>query len=282
LIFGTIMKSCFDSLRGGFDVASAAAQAAPKSAALIALRDGTEKIGAPQAAAGSRAHSAPLRADVLGQTDRDVDCHDRRRFRRRQHLSKTRYNPHTHLIAVGSDHRLRRGRHPGAREHVFRTPTMIRRRPLTLAQQYVNLRANPASAGTGGLRGGRLLWLFETSPHPLSRTYQVRIEMGRHNSPEVYVESPDLHLLVAEGSRLPHVYEQDPPRLCLFLPGTGEFRPWMRLDQTIVPWAALWLFYFEDWLVTDEWKGGGKHPGANRRRILRMAGRDHRELGLRL
>jgi hypothetical protein len=28
-----------------------------------------------------------------------------------------------------------------------------------------------------------------------------------------------------------------------------------------VPWAYLWLFYFEHWLATDEWQGGGKHPG---------------------
>jgi hypothetical protein len=35
----------------------------------------------------------------------------------------------------------------------------------------------------------------------------------------------------------------------------------MRIDQTIVPWAALWLFYFEEWLSSDQWKGGGEHPG---------------------
>ena len=34
----------------------------------------------------------------------------------------------------------------------------------------------------------------------------------------------------------------------------------MRLDQTIVPWAILWLFYFEEWLISNEWKGGGLHP----------------------
>jgi hypothetical protein len=28
-----------------------------------------------------------------------------------------------------------------------------------------------------------------------------------------------------------------------------------------VPWTALWLFYFEEWLVSNEWKGGGEHPG---------------------
>jgi hypothetical protein len=27
-----------------------------------------------------------------------------------------------------------------------------------------------------------------------------------------------------------------------------------------VPWTALWLFYFEEWLTSDDWKGGGIHP----------------------
>jgi hypothetical protein len=35
----------------------------------------------------------------------------------------------------------------------------------------------------------------------------------------------------------------------------------MRIDQTIVPWTAVWLFYFEEWLTSDEWKGGGVHLG---------------------
>ena len=34
----------------------------------------------------------------------------------------------------------------------------------------------------------------------------------------------------------------------------------MRIDQTIVPWTILWLFYFEEWLDSNEWKGGGVHP----------------------
>jgi hypothetical protein len=34
----------------------------------------------------------------------------------------------------------------------------------------------------------------------------------------------------------------------------------MRIDQTFVPWVATWLFYFEEWLASDDWKGGGEHP----------------------
>lgn len=132
-------------------------------------------------------------------------------------------------------------------------------KPLTLAQQHVNLRSNPVSAGEGRVCAGRLTWRYETSPSPLSRTYGIRIKVQHDLFPNVYVESPDLHLL-ADGRRLPHVYEQDPVRLCLYLPGTREWRRWMRIDQTVVPWTALWLFYFEDWLASGEWKGGGRHP----------------------
>lgn len=35
----------------------------------------------------------------------------------------------------------------------------------------------------------------------------------------------------------------------------------MRIDQTMVPWSILWLFYFEEWLVSNDWKGGGVHSG---------------------
>jgi hypothetical protein len=132
-------------------------------------------------------------------------------------------------------------------------------RPLTVAQQFVNLRSNPVCAGAGTLHAGHLVWGYSTSPTPMSRDYQIRIDYRLDGVPRVFVDGPDLSIL-ADDHRLPHVYEQKPPRLCLYLPGTGEWARWMRIDQTIVPWAALWLFYFEDWLISRDWKGGGMHP----------------------
>jgi hypothetical protein len=136
-----------------------------------------------------------------------------------------------------------------------------RRRALTTSQQFLNLQANPLSAGRGRLHAGSLLWWCDVTPSLLSRCYRLRIEFRQDETPEVFVERPDLKLL-ADGRRLPHVYQQSPPRLCLYLPRTYEWEPWMRLDRTIVPWAVLWLFYFEGWLASDEWKGGGEHPDA--------------------
>jgi hypothetical protein len=134
-----------------------------------------------------------------------------------------------------------------------------RPKPLTMAQQFLNLRSNPISAGGGRLRGNTLSWGFSVSPTLLSRIYSARIEYRQGLSPQVFIDVPDL-LMISGGRRLPHVYEQSPVRLCLFHPDFGEFGSWMRLDQTIVPWTATWLLYFEEWLTSNEWAGGGLHP----------------------
>ena len=133
-------------------------------------------------------------------------------------------------------------------------------RSLTAAQQFLNLRVNPICAGTGTLHAGRLVWRYIASPTPLSRSYAVRIDYHQGDIPKVFIDEPDLTAL-ANGRRLPHVYEQKPTRLCLYLPRAREWANGMRIDQTIVPWTALWLFYFEEWLTSDDWKGGGEHPG---------------------
>jgi hypothetical protein len=130
---------------------------------------------------------------------------------------------------------------------------------FSAAQQFVNLRANPACQGTGTLRAGRLVWRYDTQPTPLSRVYTVELVYHKGKAPDVFVVEPDLTEL-ADGRKLPHVYQQKPTELCLYLPGAGEWTSSMRMDQTIVPWAALWLFYFEEWLISRKWKGGGKHP----------------------
>jgi hypothetical protein len=129
---------------------------------------------------------------------------------------------------------------------------------LTPAQQFLFLRSNPICAGTGQLHATGLIWDYRDRPTPLSREYSMRITFQRSETPGVFVTNPDLSAL-AGGRPLPHVYH-DPLRLCLTLPGTREWTGTMRIDQTFVPWATIWLYYFEEWLISDEWKGGGKHP----------------------
>lgn len=109
------------------------------------------------------------------------------------------------------------------------------------------------------MRGHSLRWKFKAQPSPVSRIYEVRLEFAVGSNAQVFIDTPDLSLL-AKGERLPHVYAERPPLLCLHLPGKGEWTPWMRLDETYVPWTYLWLEFFEDWLCDGVWRGGGVHP----------------------
>lgn len=134
----------------------------------------------------------------------------------------------------------------------------FRPRRLTLAQQHVNLRASPITRGDGGIASGVLTWRFQASPSPISRTYDLRLKYPFNGVPATFVDQPDLTSL-ANGARIPHLYSEQPARICLYLPSAYEWQSSMLLNRTIVPWAILWLWYFEDWLATGEWRGGGVH-----------------------
>jgi hypothetical protein len=133
-------------------------------------------------------------------------------------------------------------------------------RNLSSELQWFRLKSSPICKGSGAVRRGELTWDFDVRPSALSRVYRLRIRQRKHYSPDVYVLSPNLND-VANGRWLPHVYSQKPVRLCLHFPQYKEWTLEKSIAETIVPWAYLWLFYFEHWLATDEWQGGGKHVG---------------------
>lgn len=94
----------------------------------------------------------------------------------------------------------------------------------------------------------------------MGRVYQIRITYKLGKLPQSYVLDPSIGEL-AGGRKIPHLYSQDEQKLCLFYPRHGEWNETMWLSASIVPWVSTWLFYFEEWLVSDDWKGGGIHPG---------------------
>ena len=65
------------------------------------------------------------------------------------------------------------------------------------------------------------------------------------------------------GALPPHIYrdaEGGGFSLCLYDWREDEWRPELPISDTIIPWAAEWLFWFEAWLLTGVWSGGGTHP----------------------
>ena len=102
-----------------------------------------------------------------------------------------------------------------------------------------------------------LRWEMNIVPTPNSSSYRIRIDYTIGSSPKIYVIEPAM-LKKAEGEKLlPHVFDTEKQQLCLFYGRIGEWNPSMFLSRTIVPWASEWLLYYELWVITGEWLGGG-------------------------
>ena len=89
-------------------------------------------------------------------------------------------------------------------------------------------------------------------PTSASRRYAVTIVYEGGGRPAGYVEGLRAR---KEGERIPHTYAPDQP--CLFYPAGREWRSDMMIATTIIPWLSLWLYYYEVWLATGSWEGGG-------------------------
>lgn len=119
----------------------------------------------------------------------------------------------------------------------------------------------------GSIEKNRLHWSCELQPTPLSQTYKIKIttkpRFAGNYTPEIYVLSPK-PLKMAEGkTSLPHVFDHKKQQICLYDNRCGEWNCSMSIAETIVPWAAEWLYFYEIWVMTGEWYGEGTHPRHN-------------------
>ena len=137
--------------------------------------------------------------------------------------------------------------------------SFVKQRPLTPAQQAYFLTLTFPQFHIRGLRSV-LHAVGVLQPTPYSDRYTIQLEYRDRRRPKVSVLQPKLRLAPGK-TRLPHVFRADD--LCLHLP--GEWRPEMRISEYIVPWISLWLFFYETWLITGEWLGGGHEPNTGKR-----------------
>jgi hypothetical protein len=105
--------------------------------------------------------------------------------------------------------------------------------------------------------GNQATWEGRFKPLPTCATYLLRIVALSGRRPWVEVLEPKLR--IPPGQRLEtHCFSGGD--LCLHL--HSEWTPDLYIADTIVPWAAFWLSFYEYWLATGEWHGGGQHPPA--------------------
>lgn len=97
-------------------------------------------------------------------------------------------------------------------------------------------------------------------PTPLSREYRIRIRYALGTFPRAEVLDPTPARRHPDQV-VPHTNGADHVP-CLFTP---QSRDWTRdryLADSVVPWLAEWLIFYEGWRATGKWYGGGTLPEA--------------------
>jgi hypothetical protein len=129
------------------------------------------------------------------------------------------------------------------------------KRRLTLAQQSYYMSVDYPGFTARNIKTA-IEWVGSITPTPMSGTYLVRIYYKIPDRPEVTVLSPELS--IAPGHKhLPHTFPPDWKKLCLYMsPDWNAQKP----VNWIVPWIALWLYFYEIWRLTGAWLGEGHEP----------------------
>jgi len=130
----------------------------------------------------------------------------------------------------------------------------IRRQGKEILKDYPNWNVNYV--------GSTLHAKGHIQPSVWSENYHVKIKFNPNDStPVVKLISPKLER--RNGKLPPHLLKKE--SLCLHYPKHKEWTKVKLISKTIMPWISLWLFYYEHWLTSGKWLGGGtKHPEKNK------------------
>jgi len=104
-------------------------------------------------------------------------------------------------------------------------------------------------------------WYGNLQPDDDATLYRIKITYCPPNPPKVWVRRPSLH------PEVKHRYSDG--TLCLYDPREGEWDHSMLVSQTIVPWTAEWLLYYEAWLIDPEKRWFGPEAPHGRRKLSR-------------
>ena len=90
-------------------------------------------------------------------------------------------------------------------------------------------------------------WVGSLQPTEYSPVYQVRIDYRLHTVPKAWVLSPSIRM------NAKHLHADR--SLCLYWPPDNSWTPQTLIAETIIPWTAEWLIFYEHWQITDQWIG---------------------------
>lgn len=131
-----------------------------------------------------------------------------------------------------------------------------RRGPLSLPEQMVNMRRIHPALATH-IAGDTLIAEGPLRGSALTRVYRVRIVYRREYHPHAHVLDPPLE---KRNAKQPVAHTIGPDEPCLYTKAHGDWNSRMFIGHSIVPWLMEWLVFYELWLATGNWYGGGTLP----------------------
>ena len=94
----------------------------------------------------------------------------------------------------------------------------------------------------------------QTCALPISNVYVI--------SPTIDMREPlEIHTF---GMKFHGAYQRELPFLCLTHYETDRWNTSIMLLESYIPWAVEWTEFYELWLMTGKWYGGGIHPGGEK------------------
>lgn len=140
--------------------------------------------------------------------------------------------------------------------------SLVNKKVITLARQKSDL-LSTFHQSICTVKGDNLYWEGNIQPTPLSKVYNVLILYHLNHYPriEVFIKGDNLKKL--DDPDFPHKYKiyKDKNAVKICLDRYQQFNKYCFISNTIIPWVIEWLYYYEIWLATGDWLGGGEHPG---------------------
>lgn len=135
---------------------------------------------------------------------------------------------------------------------------MVKKTNVSLLIQDKILNKNyPSSSSTRDEINKILIWENTFTPSPLSDSYRIKLVYTKFKPPKIFVIEPQKLILAKGKEQLPHVYSTERQELCLFYPKSGSWDSKKLIANYIVPWISEWFYFYEIWVGTGEWIGGG-------------------------
>jgi hypothetical protein len=134
-----------------------------------------------------------------------------------------------------------------------------KQKKYTLSEQFIALKRSYPEFNVKLLKDCVICnGLIRPTSRSINYSFKLKYRIGKR--PKVNILNPELKRNFKKD-KIPHVYSLN--ELCLYYPKYQEFNSKMLLSDCIIPWTSLWLYHYENWHITGEWKGGGIHPNSN-------------------